>query len=156
MTILPFQPSFCAQVIETINTVLKEEFRSGVNIKKDPDLFSIEQFYMKDGGNFWVVFNDNLIIGTIAIKIFEIHGERIAYLKRFYLKSSCRGRGIGKALLETATSYAKTNNLNSIVLGTNNENLRAIDVFHKAGFRKFNMNPELPTYGDNIFMRKIL
>jgi ribosomal protein S18 acetylase RimI-like enzyme len=154
MQIIPVNTSSQQQVIDALHEILKDEWGSYVSKEKDPDLFQIKDYYINDGGNFWIcIDDDHRVIGTIALKIFHIHEKTIAYLKRFYLRKEYRGRGIGKNLLDTAISFCRKNTISEIVLGTNPESDRAIQLFRKAGFHEFELYKDLPTFDDQIFMK---
>lgn len=157
MKIISFNKNYQKELVEFLDEVLNKEWGSYVSQDKDPDLFSVEDIYIKNGGNFWLSLNkENNIIGTIAIKIFKLKDKKIAYLKRFYLKKEYRKQGIGKKMLNTTFDFCQNNKINEIVLGTNPESERAIELFRKAGFENFEIYPDLPTFDDEIFMRRVI
>ncbi|MEL6385800.1 MAG: GNAT family N-acetyltransferase [Pseudomonadota bacterium] len=55
-------------------------------------------------------------------------------LKRIYLLSRFQGRGLGYALLETATDFAASAGASRLLLGVYENNHRAITFYKAAGF----------------------
>lgn len=110
--------------------------------QKDLDIKNINEFYLNKGGNFWILFENEKVIGTIALKPID---KNYAELKRFYILPDYQGKGYGKILIETLLSYARIMNYNFIRLDTSNKSVKAIKVFEKSGFYKINR------YNDDIF-----
>ncbi len=120
MKIITFNKNFQQEIVDVLHDVLNTEWGSYIDKKKDPDLFNIKGYYLNSGGNFWIgLGEDNSIVGTIAIKMFDLNSKKIGYLKRFYLKKNYRGSGLGKKLIETVIKFCKKTGIGEIVLGTN-------------------------------------
>ena len=79
-------------------------------------------------------------------------------LKRIYVLSTYQGAGVAAALLEAASTHARTQNAKRLLLGTYEENHRAMAFYTKHGFatvgtRKFNVGGKIY---DDIIMAKVL
>lgn len=73
----------------------------------DRDVLQVEKYYLATGGEFWVIEQQNKIVGTGAY--YPIHrGEKAVEIRKMYLLPSVRGLGLGKYLLqqlEVAITY---------------------------------------------------
>ena len=56
---------------------------------------------------------------------------------RFYARKNVIGKGVGKAMMQHALSYAKSENKKRVWLGVWEKNQRAIDFYRSFGFSKF-------------------
>ena len=88
--------------------------------------------YGGDGSDMFVAFDDGLAVGTVAVRY---HCDGTAELKRMYVRSAARGRGIADLLAERAVAAAGERGCRSIWL----ETLRgvmdpAISVYRRHGF----------------------
>jgi GNAT superfamily N-acetyltransferase len=63
----------------------------------------------------------------------EFHG-RFALLDELYLAPSARGRGFGRAAIDTAAAWARTQEVTTLRLEMNHANRRARDFYLAAGF----------------------
>ncbi|MBM7868650.1 ribosomal protein S18 acetylase RimI-like enzyme [Clostridium pascui] len=58
-------------------------------------------------------------------------------VQRIYVSQECKGKHIGKLLIQNAIEIAKSNNLNYIWLGVWESNINAIKFYEKQVFKKF-------------------
>lgn len=63
----------------------------------------------------------------------EFHG-RFALLDELYLAPSVRGRGFGRAAIDTAAAWARARDIATLRLEVNHANRRARDFYLAAGF----------------------
>lgn len=105
------------------------------------DIANIEQHYM-DNGCFWCLFDNELLIGTIAIRIIDPH-NKIIELKRMFVLPEYQGKGYGRLLLEYVITYAKEQQYNKICLDTRNQFSAAQHLYRSNGFY------EIDKYNDN-------
>ena len=61
------------------------------------DVADVEQYYMRNGC-FWCLFDNGVLIGTVAIRIIDIENKVIEY----------QGRGYGRLLLVHAINDARS------------------------------------------------
>ena len=101
--------------------------------------------------NFWCLFCNNHLIGTVGVKRLN---EKNCELKALYLYSDFHGKGLGYTLLEKAVTYAKEMNYEKMYLDTLSTSKKAIQLYKAAGFK------EIERYNDSVtadvFMEKDL
>ena len=92
------------------------------------------QYSNPSGGLFIIIDNETgESIGCIGIRRFE---NKIAELKRMYVKDSHRNKGLGKKLLHKAIKLAKELRYETIYLDTLDSMKTAIALYKSNGFRE--------------------
>ena len=125
----------CEKVRELVFSILKE-----YNLKPDPastdtDIKNIEQAYFERGGTFYVLEEkDGAIIGAYGLYPID---RQTCELRKMYLQSSHRGRGLGKLLLERALSQARQLGFKRIILETASVLKEAIALYKSYGFVEY-------------------
>jgi N-acetylglutamate synthase-like GNAT family acetyltransferase len=111
-------------IVELITTIQIAEFGVATSAEKQPDLRAIPGFYQHGAGNFWLAFEGDELIGTIALK--DV-GDGVCALRKMFVKKAFRGgqRGVGAKLMQTLLDWARTQGVREIYLGT-------VDVYHAA------------------------
>lgn len=90
------------------------------------------QYSKPSGGLFLIIDNETgESIGCVGIRKFK---NRIAELKRMYIKDSCRNKGLGKELLNRAIELAGDLGYEKIYLDTLDSMKTAISLYKKKGF----------------------
>ena len=121
--------------LQYIIEIVKEhyaDFGDNFNLQKfDSDLKDIEQSYFATNGYFLVAQSEDEIIGMIAIKPIN---DKVAEIKRFYVRKKFRRQGIGKQLLKTCLDYAKKQGFQKIILWTDIRYKEAQAFYLKNGF----------------------
>ena len=84
---------------------------------------------IKDGYVYYIAYYEDKPCGYSAI----VQDEGIL-LSKFYVKKSLRGKGLGKAMLNSIYTYAAGNNLNRIWLTCNKYNSKSLNIYKKLGF----------------------
>ncbi|MCD7741461.1 MAG: GNAT family N-acetyltransferase [Ruminococcus sp.] len=133
MEIFCYQEKYKNAVIDLILHIQNEEYKIDLTLDEQPDLMDIVSFYQKGGGEFWVAINDGEIIGTIA---FMNYGDSNAVLKKFFVRSDYRGKGIGLALYLNAYNYLVEHNYHKILLDTPSIAKDSHHFYQKAGFKR--------------------
>lgn len=90
--------------------------------------------------NFWCLFDENDIIGTVALKKLD---EEKCELKSLYLLQKYHGKGLGERLLKTAILEAQENDYKEMYLDTLSTSKEAILLYKKMGFvitERYNSN----------------
>lgn len=85
-------------------------------------------------GTVFVALEENKVIGTAAIHILPKFVHRCGFvglIEDIVVLKSCRGRGVGQALMLRVTAYAATNHCYKIILDCN---LKNIPFYEKFGF----------------------
>ncbi len=122
----------CEKVASLLYEALKE-----YNLKPDPagtdaDIKDIEQSYFRRGGTFYVLEEkDGPIIGAYGLYPVD---KATCELRKMYLRSSYRNKGLGKLLLEDALSKARQIGFKRMTLETASVLKEAISLYKSYGF----------------------
>jgi molybdopterin-guanine dinucleotide biosynthesis protein A len=124
--IVPFEPrneeGFAALVADTLR-----EF----GFEPDPEL---DQDLLDPGAAYpalWLAIADGEVAGSVALR--DLGGD-VYELKRMYLRSAHRGRGVGKCLLATALDWARAKHARVVRLDTTERMVAARHLYESAGF----------------------
>ena len=124
--IVPFEPEhaqgFAALVVDTLR-----EFGFEYDPELDRDLDDPGATYVA----FWTALVDGGVAGSVAFR--DLGGDAFE-LKRMYLRSAYRGRGVGKRLLSTALDWARANGARTVRLDTHETMITARHLYESAGF----------------------
>lgn len=104
-----------------------------VDPKYDADLTRLEEVYLGDGCNFWVVETDDGLVGMAAISRADAATGR---LRRMRVTKDWRRRGVAKALLEKAIAFCRDCGYNRLILDTTEHQTAAQRLYEEAGFVK--------------------
>lgn len=85
---------------------------------------------IQNGTLYYLFESDSLPVGYAA---FEVR-EDYLYISKLYLKSTSRGKGFGRKMLEFAKELAKKQQKNRLRLNVNANNKHSISVYRAAGF----------------------
>ena len=100
---------------------------------------------------FYCLISNGHVIGTAALKRLD---EETAELKALYLDKDCRGKGLGRELMDKVIKAATDLGYKSIVLDSMSQYKAARKLYERIGFI------EIPRYNDNqyadVFMRRDL
>jgi N-acetylglutamate synthase-like GNAT family acetyltransferase len=131
--ILEYIPGYQSQVIGLISSIQRNEYGIDITPEQQPDLQSIPSFYQAGSGNFWIALADDTVVGTVALK--DI-GNGAAALRKMFVAPGWRGDagGVARALLSTALSWARSNGVSAIYLGTTAQFKAAHRFYEKNGF----------------------
>ena len=117
------------------------------------DLRNIKEVFESSGGGFWGLLHNDLIIGTVGLKVND-SSEKIGELKCMYLLPEYQGKGLGQLLIKKILIESKNRQFKKIRLDVKIQSNKAISIYRKNGFY------EIPKYNDNkndvLFMEKIL
>lgn len=81
--------------------------------------------------NVWVVYDAALPVGCIA---FRKKSDGVGEVKRLFIKSEYRGRGISKSLLSVLKDHAKTQGCHKLFLDTRITLEPAVSLYRSFGF----------------------
>lgn len=154
ITIKPIFNEHCQQIIDIILPIQQIEFNVPVTLEGQPDLLDIEDFYHKDGGNFWGAFVDNELIGTIAL---INTGHNAGAIRKMFVKKDYRGKelGVAQQLLEQLLQFCRDKQITNVYLGTV-EMLKAAHRFYERNGFVLTDIKDFPPYfprmmADNMF-----
>lgn len=124
----------CEAVQRLVFAVLAE-----YGLKPDPactdvDLADLERSYLARGGVFHVLQEqDGSIVGSYGLYPTE---PGVCELRKMYLHQNCRGKGLGRRLLEDALTHAKELGFDRVTLETASVLKEAIRLYERYGFRR--------------------
>ena len=91
---------------------------------------------IEHGYRYFLVNENKQLAGYFAVLVKESEGE--LFLSKFYLKSSHRGKGLGRKMFEFIEKLALKEQLCTITLTTNKKNFKTIEIYKKLGFQVTN------------------
>jgi len=132
-TIVSFVEHHTEEVISLIRGVFTEYKAVFDVVGYDSDLLDINKHYKDCGGWFWVLVDDERVVGTSAVRRNKAGCE----LKRVYLHQSYRGRGLGRVLTERALQWATEAGCNVVVAWSDARFLESHTMYNRLGFERF-------------------
>jgi GNAT superfamily N-acetyltransferase len=87
--------------------------------------------YVPPRGAIWLAQAGTDAIGCVALRPLEGH---VGEVKRMYVDGAWRGRGVGRALLETLIAHARALGYHHLRLGTIADMTAARSLYHSLGF----------------------
>jgi GNAT superfamily N-acetyltransferase len=96
-----------------------------------PDLFDFDTRYGVPRGTFFVVREGGVVVGSVGVE--RLDGES-AEIHRLYLEARLRGRGTGRALMEAALAWCRTEGLTRVTLWADTRFDRAHQLYTRLGF----------------------
>ena len=111
------------------------------------DIADVERHYMQDGC-FWSLFHNEILIGTVAVRIIDVE-KKVVELKRMFVLPEYQGQGYGKLLLKHAINYAREQQYSKICLDTRKQFSAAQHLYRSSGFvetDKYNDNEKAELY----------
>ena len=110
----------------------------------DKELARLPGEYAPPDGRLFIALDDTDAIGCIALRKLD---EGICEMKRLYVKPSCRGKGLGKLLVQTVIDEAVKIGYKKMRLDTVPKMKEAIDLYRKIGFKEIKPYRENPIEG---------
>jgi O-acetylserine/cysteine efflux transporter len=96
-----------------------------------PDLFRFEEHYEAPRGAFFVVREADVIVGSVGVE--RLDGET-AELHRLYLDARLRGRGTGRALVQAALAWCRSEGITRMILWSDTRFDQAHRLYSRLGF----------------------
>lgn len=97
------------------------------------DLENVDKNYGNDNEGFWVVKQDDEIIGVVSIKCED---EKTALLRRLFVNPHHRGKGVASALVKEALGFCKKHNYKKVSFLGNSKMSAAKNALLKMGFQE--------------------
>lgn len=104
----------------------------------DRDVYDVELFYQKKGGEFWVVERQGEIVGTAAYYPID-RGNNAVEIRKMYILPAVRRQGLGKFLLQELESKIIARGFDEIWIETASILQEAVILYENNGY--------LPTTG---------
>lgn len=134
MKIKVYEEKYKNQVIALI--LYLQNFGTGVSLSLDeqPDMNDIRNYYLKDGGGFWIAVDDtDDVIGTLGLMR---KSGNCGVLKKFFVAPAWRGRerGVSGGLFAMLMEHAQKCGMKQIILDSPSVCHRAHEFYRKMGF----------------------
>lgn len=147
--------AFTADMQQSVESFFEKCF-SAVGIPYSPqdrhaDIADVDRNYMQNGC-FWCLFDNDTLIGTVAIRMIDAANKTVE-LKRMFVLPECQGKGHGRLLLGHAIAYAKERRYSKICLDTRRQFSAAQHLYRSYGFQeteKYNNNENAELYFELI------
>ena len=131
MTIRSWNQSDCPQIVELVETILKREFPQAQSAYPMEDLKDLAKSYGGADDAFLVAEEAERVIGTCGVKA---DGSKTAILRRLFVLSEHRGKGVGRGLLQAALSFCRKKKFREVIIRTSDAMQRAVHMCRAAGF----------------------
>ncbi len=118
-------------VVELIGRVYLEYGFVYVPEVEVPDLYRFDQHYAAPRGAFFVVREGSAVVGSVGV---ERLNDGSAELHRLYLDAGLRGRGTGRALVETVLEWCRTQKIRRLILWSDTRFDQAHRLYERMGF----------------------
>lgn len=105
-----------------------------------------------DNSKYIIALNYDEIVGFAGIKIMLDEAD----IMNIVTKKNYRNKGVGSLLLENLINISKDLNLNTITLEVNEENIPAIHLYEKFGFKNLGIRKNYYKDKNGIIMTKNL
>ncbi len=97
-----------------------------------PDLLAFARHYGPPRGAFFVVRQAGRVVGSVGVERLDPDS---AELHRLYLDAALRGRGTGRALVETVLDWCREQRVSRLVLWSDTRFEQAHRLYERMGFR---------------------
>jgi putative acetyltransferase len=133
-TIRNWQKSDRALTAEVIKTVLEEYGLPWQPELADRDVIEVEEAYLNAGGEFWVVEQNTVIVGTAAYQPIA-KGKKAVEIRKMYLLPEVRSKGLGKYLLLKLEKAIAIQDYQEIWLETATSLKEAVKLYERNGYK---------------------
>lgn len=109
---IEFSQQYQDEINDFINKSMYQFIHRPYKIRKD--VANIENYYIKNGGNFWLAISqkNKSIIGSIGLE----KREHCGILRRFYIQAEYQNQKVGSNLYQILEKYSIENNINTLYL----------------------------------------
>jgi putative acetyltransferase len=132
-TIRDWQTEDREAAAKVIKTVLEEYGLPWQPELADRDVIEVEEAYFKTGGEFWVVEENAVVIGTAAYQPIA-RGQNAVEIRKMYLLQEARSKGLGKYLLLELEKAIAIKNYQEIWLETATSLKEAVKLYELNGY----------------------
>lgn len=133
MPIRKFQEKDALPVKELVNSILFKEFSLSSKAYQIDDVDSISKAYNGPRDVFYVMDENNKIVGTAGVKE---DTKQVALLRRVYVLPSSRGKGVGSTLMNSAIDFCRQSGYRQVVFRSTNQMQDAINLCLRKGFKE--------------------
>ena len=116
-----------------IATVLSEYGLGWEPQGSDRDVLEVETHYWQSGGEFWVVEEGDLLVGTAGYYPVS-RGQRAVEIRKMYLLPVARGQGLGRYLLRQLEAAIQRRGFEQIWVETASVLKEAVQLYETNGY----------------------
>lgn len=116
-----------------IKTVLEEYGLPWQPELADRDVIEVEEAYLNVGGEFWVVEQDAVVVGTAAYQPIA-RGNQAVEIRKMYLLPTVRNQGLGRYLLQELEKAIAIKDYQEIWLETATILKEAVKLYERNGY----------------------
>lgn len=117
-----------------ISSVLAEYHLGWEPSGADKDVLEVEEYYLSGGGEFWVIEQDNQLVGTAAYYPVQ-RGEKAVEIRKMYLLPTVRRLGLGKYLLEQLERAIALRGFKQIWVETASILIEAVKLYESSNYQ---------------------
>lgn len=99
----------------------------------DKDALYVQEFYLANGGEFWVIEHHNQLVGTGGYYPIQ-RGEKSVEIRKMYLLPHVRGLGLGKYLLQQLELTIAKDGFKQIWIETASVLTEAVKLYENNGY----------------------
>ncbi|MGB3511095.1 MAG: GNAT family N-acetyltransferase [Microcoleaceae cyanobacterium] len=129
-----WQPNDRQRAANIISSVLTEYGLKWEPLGADQDVLKVEEFYQKVGGEFWVLEQQEKMLGTAAYYPIKRSNNAVE-IRKMYLLPEVRGKGLGKFLLKELENRIKECNFTEIWVETATVLQEAVKLYESNGYQ---------------------
>ena len=100
----------------------------------DKDVLEVEDYYLNNNGEFWVIEHQGIVVGTGAYYPIE-RGEKAVEIRKMYLLPKARGLGLGKFLLQQLEAAIICRGFKQIWIETASVLSEAVKLYENNGYK---------------------
>lgn len=119
---------------EVIRQVLQEYSLPWQPKSADRDVMEVESAYLEVGGEFWIVEQNGIVVGTAAYQPIA-RGQNAVEIRKMYLLPEVRGQGLGVYLLEQLEKTIAIENYQEIWIETATILKEAVKLYERNGYQ---------------------
>lgn len=142
MEIIEYDNKYRQQVIDLILHIQNDEAGIGLTLEEQPDISDVPQYYLKNGGTFFLATENGAVIGTVGSMNY---GNGNAVMKKFFVRNDMRERGVGSELYNALLSFWRREGFKRALLDTPSVAKASHRFYERAGFRRI-APEEMPFY----------
>ena len=119
---------------EVIRSVLSEYGLGWEPNGADKDVLEVKDYYLDNGGDFWVIEYQGEVVGTSAYYPIK-RGDNAVEIRKMYLLPKARGYGLGKYLLQQLEAAISCRGFKQIWIETASVLSEAVKLYETNGYQ---------------------
>ena len=128
-----YKPEDSVAVKDLILSILEKEYPFDRSAYQDSDINDISGTYSGRDNVFFVIEEKDKVIGTIGVKK---DAPESALIRRFFVDTNYRKKGLGTMLLEKAVEFCKSKNYKEVCFRATDRMRDAMKLMKKKGFKE--------------------